>query len=157
MKTSPYLLIAKYSHLYQSQAFYLYLIPLREIFTQGRGRDIVFYRPLQNCDLSALMAPWQFLPPFTEKLGERTHLPFYWNWRFLKEMGWKVSAAPRNGPFFGNPMLAYKENARTGRSSLPYWHGSLGGGTSVDRQSHFLSWHSALGCEVIHVTVLAAS
>lgn len=87
------------------------------------------YRSLQNCNLSALMASWQFLPPFTEKLGERTHLPFAWNWRFLKETGWKLSSAPWNGPFFGNPTPAYREHARAVKSSLPYWHGSLGEGT----------------------------
>lgn len=142
MKTSPYLLIAKYSHLYHSWTFYLCLIPLREICTHGRGTDTAFYRPLRNCKLSALMAPWQFLPPFIEKMGERSHLPFYWNWRFLKETGWKLCTAPWDEPFFGNPMHAYRGNARAVRSSLPYWQGSLGEGASVDRQSHFLSWHS---------------
>lgn len=115
------------------------------------------YRPLQNCNLSALMASWQFLLPFTEKLGETTHLPFAWNWRFLKEMGWKLSSAPWNGPFFGNPTPAYREHARAVKSSLPYWHGSLGEGTNMDRQLHFLSYHSTLGCQVIHVTALGAS
>lgn len=96
--------------------------------------------------------------------GEDTSL-FPWNCRCLKEIGWKPSSPPWNGPFFGNHMPAYRGNARAVNSSLPHLHGSLGEGTNGDRWSLFLSCHSPWpssdpcyfhGCQLVPVMLFGA-